>query len=233
MSLLLSFDSILSGEPDSTRPLERCPEAKSSQVPWGKWSWPIPICWSSMAWLGRCFWMLFGGPNVGGRPWQSGSNSQPTSEKKTLPRCVSLVNGYLLPFFAWETMILVLAIWPFDIDHRTNLFCLVPKVDGIGGPVGQVHDDAVTSNGSDQEPKCHGEQKASDIEDKGLLWTKCRPTLNHSNGTSSICKFRQKGIQTAMLHLCKCVQLLRLEAEHCPEQKWLKHDGMLRFFRAS
>lgn len=55
--------------------------------------------------------------------------------KKIAPALLKL--GQWLPFFAWETMILVLAIWPFDTDHpfRTNLFCLVPKVDGIGAPL--------------------------------------------------------------------------------------------------
>lgn len=122
--------------------------------------------------------------------------------KKSLQPCLSLVNGYLFlleKLWFWR--------WPFG-----RLIILTPlseptlsrtKSRWYWRPVGQVHD-AVRSNGSDQEPKCPGEQKASEVEDKGLLWTKCRPILNHSNGTSSICRCipAKRDFQTAMLHLC-------------------------------
>ena len=48
--------------------------------------------------------------------------------------------GQWLPFFAWETMILALAIWPFDnIDppFRTNLVSYQKYIDGIGAPLGR------------------------------------------------------------------------------------------------
>ena len=88
----------------------------------------------------------------------------PTPEK-SLPRCLSLVNGYLFLLVRNDDLGL-LGIWPFDIDHpfrtkKKEKFPILSRTKSrwYWRPVEQVHD-AVTSNGSDQEPKCHGEQKS-------------------------------------------------------------------------
>lgn len=127
----------------------------------------------------------------------------PTPEK-SLPRCLSLVNGYLFLLVRNDDLgRLILTTLSGPRKKRSSLFYLVPKVDGIGAPLSRC---MMLSQAMDliKNRNAMVNKKASDVDvAKGLLWTKCRPTLNHTNGTSSICRcILEKGDFQVFNQLC-------------------------------